>query len=808
MELIEAIQHAIDGNAVLFVGSGFSYGAKNLLNESPMTGRAFAKELYKMAGVVTDDDNLMLASQIYIHKFNSANLTDLCRNTFTIKKPESHHVSILGIPWQRIYTTNYDDLLERSAVENGKALVPTVLEDAPEKYLSSSRVCVHLNGLITRLSVDDLNSNFKLTLASYLQDNLSPSPWSSILRQDLRLARAVIFVGYSMYDLDVQRLVHAEDIKEKTFFIASPKLKPSDPDSIILPIFGNLLPIGVEKFSSIVDDVKKIHTPEKTSTVFTALEKLTPVVTSNKPTNADIERLFLYGKLENELISQSSLGLAERFYLVEREEVENAKNALTSGRDVVFTSELGNGKTILTEQLAMRLLEKGWNIFRLTSDSKESRKEGTRLLDLSGNTAILVDNYIPLLDYIDYISVRRMGKNIRFILTARSHVHEVFLDRLENALRTTEVPEFDVNRMSKDEANNLISMIDSFGLWAEFSAWSDVDKIKLIQANCDYQIQQVLLRLYKSPHISQKIIDLFSSITQPIRRIVIAAMISRGSGLSSDKRILNDLLIGSPLIRLSNSERESVKFLWEDSNGQIRLKSSALSEHYLTNLADGTEVTNVLIEMFTQAHSLQKISKDYEYFMRSVMSFSALQKLIPKNGLRPATIKFYEAIQTTTFVRKNPHYWLQYAIARLSFEDELNEIAPYFESAYVHAKNSNYDTYQIDNHYARFLLAKSIREENVDSAFSIYLEAKRILLNQTLHEKKHYPYRVAKGVQDFWQTHGLKLNPKQRKDIEVFCSDVLLRIEKLPQITRNHRHVAGCRAALNSVIAELKSITN
>lgn len=53
MDLNEAIRHAIDGNAILFMGSGFSYKAKNLESKSPMTGRAFARHLYELCGVDT-----------------------------------------------------------------------------------------------------------------------------------------------------------------------------------------------------------------------------------------------------------------------------------------------------------------------------------------------------------------------------------------------------------------------------------------------------------------------------------------------------------------------------------------------------------------------------------------------------------------------------------------------------------------------------------------------------------------------------------------------------------------------------------
>lgn len=176
-----------------------------------------------------------------------------------------------------------------------------------------------------------------------------------------------------------------------------------------------------------------------------------------------------------------------------------------------------------------------------------------------------------------------------------------------------------------------------------------------MRAGCDGQLHQLLLKIYNSPHISEKISSLFLQLPSHLRRIAIAVFILKGSGLSSDRSILNELLKDAPLIRLSNTDRESVQFLWDDSTGHIRLKSSVLAEYYLTKLADASVVVEILLEMFLQALKLRDQSPEYEYFMRSIMSFSALQKLLPKNdyaaqqlnSMKPFKV---QSLQTETLI--------------------------------------------------------------------------------------------------------------------------------------------------------------
>lgn len=805
MEIKEAIEHAIDGNAVLFIGAGFSFGAENLEGSLPLSGRSLAKRLYELSGVETDDDNLSLASQMFLRMRSPSVLASLLREMFTIKKPAPHHLQIASMNWRRIYTTNYDNLFELSANQEGKAVTPVILTDSPEKHISDSHVCVHINGFIQRLEHGDFASNFKLTFESYLRDDFTPSKWRTVFQNDIALARAVIFIGYSMYDLDIQRIVDKVDVKEKSIFIVSPDTKSTSPDGVVLPTFGKLFPIGVRAFGDEIGSIKLTYVPSTRPHEFLALRKVLAPAPIEEVKNIDIERLFLYGEVTPKLISVTSSfpnSPSGRFYLVERQALAIAEQSI-SERDIIFTSDLGNGKTIALEQLAINLVKKGWNVFRLESDSKEARREADRLLRLDEPVVFMADPYIPFLDIIDFISVRRQGKRIRFALSARSNIHEAFLDRLENSLRTTDIVEIDLNRLSALETKSLSDLIDSFGLWADFSAYPDSEKNKLLSQKCDSQFHQILLRFYSSPQISRKIEDIFEAISEDVKGIVIAAFILKGTGLSVDKRFLNDLLDGAPLLRLSNSDKTSLRFLWSDNSGQLRLKSSVLAEYYLTHLANAADVTRVLLEMFKNAHKLQEISKEYVYFMRSVMSYSALQKLLPRNGIHSATIEFYEQIQTFRITQRNPHYWLQYAIARLSLDDDLDAVETYFKSAYGFANSGGgYDTFQIDNHYARFLLARAVRSASCNEAFKYFDESRKILKKQMYRETKHYPYRVAKNVLDFFRAHKNSFSTPQLKEILYFCNDVLERIEKLPIQIRDHRHVAESKKAMQSVLKE------
>src|ERR1035441_6821483 len=75
---------------------------------------------------------------------------------------------------------------------------------------------------VLELSPEALDNTFKLTETSYVTASIADSPWAVRLREDIRLARTVLFVGYSLYDLDVRRVLSDNPkLREKCFFVVA-----------------------------------------------------------------------------------------------------------------------------------------------------------------------------------------------------------------------------------------------------------------------------------------------------------------------------------------------------------------------------------------------------------------------------------------------------------------------------------------------------------------------------------------------------------------------------------------------------------
>jgi hypothetical protein len=219
MDIVMAIQKALSGQALLFVGAGFSFGAINVGGAKFKTGRQLAKFLSKSCHIQETAD-LDEAADIYVEAHDRTHLINLLKKEYTVKEVRPWHQTISSVDWQRIYTTNYDNILETCYAQNGKKLNPVTLSDKIRTIDTSSNLCVHLNGYIDRLNIETIMNEFKLTNTSYLTTTFLGSDWISLFRSDIKLASAIFFVGYSLYDLDIKRILFESDqLRDKCFFI-------------------------------------------------------------------------------------------------------------------------------------------------------------------------------------------------------------------------------------------------------------------------------------------------------------------------------------------------------------------------------------------------------------------------------------------------------------------------------------------------------------------------------------------------------------------------------------------------------------
>lgn len=215
------------------------------------------------------------------------------------------------------------------------------------------RRCVHINGYIGNLTESTLNTSFKLSESSYMRpEGFLNSPWYTIFKRDLERASAIIFAGYSLYDIDIKRiLVSNADIFNKTYFITMEGI--SEKDIYMFSQYGKVFPIGLQAFSDLIANSTwdmEIRSEPKFMTKYTVSSQ-EKVVTDN-----DIEKLLLKGQLDEEIF-QSGIVSKRKDYIVYRDDVNKVVQWIDK-KHIVVTSEFCNGKTIFAYQCLVELSQK------------------------------------------------------------------------------------------------------------------------------------------------------------------------------------------------------------------------------------------------------------------------------------------------------------------------------------------------------------------------------------------------------------------------------------------------------------------
>jgi len=223
MQIEEAIRHALDGDATLFLGAGFSADAETASGANLPTGVKFANVLATRLGL-HPAPSLDLVADMYRTKFGDFDLIQLLTDSFSASKITPEQEAFGTVPWRRIYTTNYDNVIELAHKKAGRTLISYTQANPPDKVPSRDAICLHINGSIAQLDSSALGTTFLLTNTAYLSDAFNRSRWSRLFREDIAVSRAVIFVGYSLYDIDIARILHATPgISKKCYFVVSDK---------------------------------------------------------------------------------------------------------------------------------------------------------------------------------------------------------------------------------------------------------------------------------------------------------------------------------------------------------------------------------------------------------------------------------------------------------------------------------------------------------------------------------------------------------------------------------------------------------
>lgn len=809
MKIEQAIMHAIDGNAVLFLGSGFSADAISLSGEKFPTSKILAKQLSNLCSFEDEIDDLMIASNAYIKKYGEVSLINLLEQKFTVRDTASKHDKLPEIPWKSIFTTNYDDIVEVVFRKKNIRIKPLTIDMDSHEYTSKKNTCIHINGYIGTLTSSSLKSSFKLTNYSYLTEEFSKSNWSFIFRKEVEEAKTVIFIGYSMYDIDIARILFADKaLKEKTIFIEREGLNQESYQFSTQNELGTIYPIGLNSFWDKFDKINFNYEKKDDKDILFSLTKYEPKLLETPSTDNDYWALILKGDYDVNLVYSSILSKSS-YYTNRKESIEISELILANKRAIFVLGDLGNGKTMVMLGAATNLLRHGYEVYFL-NDSNEFHFDDISIICKKDKPIVIfIENYIRHLDALKILLLRAQS-NIKIICSARSVIHEVNTYRLDEIFHDSEYYEIYVDKLKNEEIEIISDTLTSYKVWGKHDSWSKERKIKHIKNECKQEFSSLLIDIASSPDIQERYSSIFSVFKDKseVGNIFLTAATLSMLGYEPSSSTISELTNSRFVYTNEFKSNAAVLQMASLGGGAVVPRSSVIAKYSMTHFSDATAVVDNLVKITVRAHELGQsnnlFGRHYFNIYRDLVTFSVLKPMIPLTKNRESLIRFYEAMKELNAAKTHPHFWLQYAIARLSMEtiEDAQKAKHYLDAAYAHAnRRENYHTKHLDNVLARYHLFMASRSMDRLNVMENIIEARKLLIKEVSVEKTEAPYKVAKLFSAVYLEKKSILLETDINFIKDFMRNIISNSNLLPDIIRGKQSVNECVRQLEESLA-------
>jgi hypothetical protein len=498
-------------------------------------------------------------------------------------------------------------------------------------------------------------------------------------------------------------------------------------------------------------------------------------------------------------------------YFVHRLEHDRVINALKAGqKDMILHSDMANGKSVFLMGIACDAIRQGYRVFWLKDNAEKVADEIDAIAALEGQIVVIIENYTRRLDDIRQLNLRR-SSDLSLIVSARTSLNDYAVDDLQEILRHRKVLQIRLDFICENDLLKICALLDTYKLWGLRDAWPNWKKIKYLKDDCSSEWRSLLLEIIRSPDIFARFKPLFESFRSntDVSQILIAASALKLLGFTAPtEEMISSLLGNNYLFTLDFRLNPLVQQIASLGGKSIIPRSSILAKFGLTEFADPKVVVDTLIRITKSAHDIAKDFDSDLYFnlYRDLVTFSQLQGMLPEKGKRDLLIRFYESVKNLHSAQNHPHFWLQYAMARLAYADKENiERAKYFlDSAYAQAaKRKNYHTRHLDNVKARYLIEHAKVMPIISEALLEMNDAHAILLKEAQTEKTSAPYKVARMYLSFFNARKNELSANGKLLLKRNSIQLLEYLERLPLDERLSTNVATCKENLEILIQEV-----
>ena len=758
--LEEAIAGLGSGSAICLLGAGFSLGAKDGFGQDVPTTTMLEQEICNMIGISKEEGGSLsdLADYCMRNKEFGPKLRELLIKRLTICQPSETQKKMLKVPWRSIFTTNFDDIVER-ALPDDQISTHTPLT-LGKKINTGKTPVFYLHGRALDILENESDPSIVVSETNYLDLKEKNRDLYGVFINEVVCAKWIFFIGYSLRDMEIaQRLFNIdESIRSRSIVISGPTESPIAVSR--LEKFGEVHSIGTEGFA--------LRLPASFPSFDASDTVVNPVYVNQvirKPpkdevTRSDIDRLILSGEFDPECYAaQLGSESQDQHYCVNRgEKIDAVFDGIKNGiRRVIVTSDVGNGKSTFLRQLEYAALKKNYEVFRIDTNLPEMFAELERLTSRPTRQMFILDDLQRHSKAAQFIGARLNGLGV-MICSARDSFDDVDFQRLETVLGGS-AREIDLNRLNSDELTQWERIFERYGYWEQRIEWSEANRFDFLQNKCAAENRSIVLSIFKTSRIAtqvSEIVDFFLKQKPEHTRAFVAILISALCQKHVEwERVVQWININQTQLKRDIQDQRIFDFM-KDRRDWHQFTSSQLADYIFKNHGFSDEV---VVEVYTKivretAFSANDFRSGFDSAenIKELMKYWFLRLLFGDGeSARKSIEAVYDRLSGIQRIRNNPQFWLQYAMSNLE-NGNLPNAESYIETALGKSKarfNDDYPTQIIDQR-ARVLLMKNARkrgEPNTNEIETVLTDLKRLMKERGADIV--YPIRASKFILEF-----------------------------------------------------------
>lgn len=798
---------------VLFLGAGFSFDAKNKLQEPFPFGKNLAEKIWEFLGYDEsyDGTNLQELYQAFVHAgIKKQEKTDFLRNNLLSGDIPDYYNFISQPYWYKIYTLNVDDVLDKIFGRTSRRI--DVLKYPKDEYrerdqsLESTQI-VYLNG---KLPCDPEEIIF--SKKQYAKANLTLQPlYAQFVYEYATLP--IVFLGTQLDESIFETYIEARESRGQNLekrpksFLIAPSISPVRKDNLknIYNVHfvegttsdflewinnnSNELPEKIEILRNTFPNLLKVKeldkenaVPSKSILEFSEAFRRVPVdyETSDKKSS------FLLGTspmwkdifLDNDIPRSITNEIFDKINSLHDE--QNEKFQFIS-----IIGSAGSGKSTLLKRLGLRLAQNGRTTFLTYSEHIPRIDRISHVLNsINDQVVLLFDNANNAIGLLPTIieNFKSLKKLPIIVLTLRSNYRNKLNSRIDPDLINHS--SYQLPNLDDVEITDLIAKLEENNLLGRLKGKTDTERFKEFKYRNKKQILVAMKETTNGRPFNEIIKNEYESIDSLEGKILcLCIALNTEIGFTNTKQDLIGFSKVDHVDALNILENElRGTIIYGSSNESFMLRHRVLADHFLKHCSEIIHVKEAYIRVLSvlapELRSNHRVSRKFSLY-RALINHRTLYYRFKENI--DLAREVYDSI--SDFFTNDPHFWLQFGSLEIEGKGGNLIIAEnYLSQAESLSPKDNYIQTAFCNLYYKMARAEEVFSHAYDYKQKADDLAKN-LISRFGGADPHIYHIYCRGTYDFIKK-WIK-DPKIKKEsLEELKKEISSAIGKHPRDTR------------------------